>query len=70
MKDVLALEKETPLKDLRCGAIFVTRNGAYAVKTEYHHLNGVCLCILLASGECAEFKDGNLEMVREVRIAE
>lgn len=70
MKNVLAVEKETPLKDLRCGAIFVTRDGAYAVKTEHHHLNGICACILLASGEYANFKHGNLEMVREVRIAE
>lgn len=70
MTDALAVEKEVLLKDLRAGAICVTRNGAYAVKTEYHHLNGVCMCILLASGECAEFAGGNLEMVREVRIAE
>jgi hypothetical protein len=70
VKDVLAVEKEMPLKDLRPGAIFVTRDGVYAVKTEYHHLSGVCMCILLASGSCAEFAGGNLEMVQEVRIAE
>jgi hypothetical protein len=70
MKDALSFDKEVALKDLRNGAIFVTRDGIYAVKTEYHHLNGVCMCILLASGSCAEFKDGNLEPVREVRIAE
>lgn len=70
MNDVLALEKEMPLKDLRPGAVFVTRDGAYAVKTEHHHLNGICACILLASGGYANFRDGNLEMVREVRIAE
>lgn len=70
MKDALALEKEMPLKDLRPGAVFVTRDGCYAVKTEHHYYSGVCACILLASGGYANFKNGNLEMVREVRIAE
>lgn len=70
MKDALTVEKEVPLKDLRSGAIFVTSDGAYAVKTDHHFLNGICACVLLASGEYAQFPKGNLEPVREVRIAE
>jgi hypothetical protein len=33
-------------------------------------LNGICACVLLATGEYAQFARGNLELVREVRIAE
>jgi hypothetical protein len=63
-------EKEVALKDLRAGAIFVTRDGIYAVKTEHHFLNGISVCVSLANGEYAQFAGGNLEPVREVRIAE
>lgn len=70
MHDALQLDEETTLEALRPGAIFVTRDGCYAVKSEYFYPNGVCECVLLASGEYAHFKDGNRTLVREVRIAE
>ena len=57
-----------PLKDLREGALFKTRGGTYAVKSEYRYENGVCQCILLESGEYAHFKDGNETLVREVKL--
>lgn len=56
----------TTLWELRKGAIFVTEDGAYAVKSEYRNPDGQCQCILLASGEYAHFKDGNHTIVFEV----
>jgi hypothetical protein len=70
MKDALSFDKEVALKDLRNGAVFVSHDGVYAVKSEHHFLNGMSVCISLANGEYTQFKYGNLEMVREVRIAE
>lgn len=64
-------DEEVMLKDLRPGAIFVTREGIYAVKTEYRYGSEVqsqCECILLESGKYAHFKDGNQTLVRQVRI--
>src|SRR2546430_1819646 len=60
------------LKDLRPGAVFVTREGIYAVKSEYRYSSeplAQCECVLLASGEYAHFRDGNETLVREVSVA-
>lgn len=60
---------ETTLEDLRPGAIFVTREGVYAVKSEYCYGNASqYLCILLESGEYAHFPDGNATIVCECKI--
>lgn len=59
-----------PLGELRCGAIFETRDGIHAVKSEYWYDNGGAPeCILLGSGEYAHFPNGAAELVREVHIA-
>lgn len=60
---------EVTLFELRPGAIFVTRDGVRAVKTQYHYPNGQCECVLLKSGEYAHFEQGNLTMVQEVEAA-
>ena len=70
VKNVFALGDEVTLWDLRPGAIFVTREGVYAVKSEYIHPDNMCECVLLASGEYAHFENGNQTLVREVRLAE
>jgi hypothetical protein len=65
------MNKWTTLRELRYGAIFVTRDGTYAVKSEYRYSNdhnAQCLCILLESGEYAHFADGNDTVVREISI--
>ncbi len=65
------MNDEVTLKDLRPGAVFVTRNGTYAVKSEYYYDNGPqsqYQCVLLASGEYAHFPDGNRTLVREVKV--
>lgn len=66
----MASSKEVTLEELRPGAIFVTRNGTYAVKSEYRYSsdNRDCQCILLDSGEYAHFPEGNKTMVREVQV--
>src|SRR6266568_1372009 len=59
------------LKDLCPGAVFVTREGIYAVKSEYFYTGdsqSQCECVLLASGEYAHFRDGNRTLVREVSV--
>ncbi len=64
----------TTLGALREGAIFETRDGIRAVKSEYHYTNGGCECVLLASGEYAHFGGGkgtavhNAEQVREIDL--
>lgn len=63
----------TTLNELRYGAIFVTHDGTYAVKSEYRYSNdpqSQCLCILLESGEYAHFVDGNKTLVREIVLKE
>ncbi len=57
----------TTLLKLRKGAIFETKNGVMAMKTEYHTFNGgtQCDCYLLESGESAHFPNGDNEKVRE-----
>lgn len=58
----------TALRDLREGAVFETRAGIRAVKTEYHTFNDEtqCDCYLLESGECAHFDDQDDTEVREL----
>jgi hypothetical protein len=58
------------LEKLRTGAIFETRSGIRAIKSEYHYPNFNCQCVLLASGEYAHFEKGDNELVREIRLAE
>ena len=58
------------LDDLRTGAIFVTKKGTYAAKSEYRYSNdpgSQWQCILLASGEFAHFPEKNRTLVREVK---
>ena len=59
------------LGELRNGAIFETRNGVRAMKTEYHTFNqeSQCDCYLLESGEAAHFENKDHEEVREIEIA-
>ncbi len=57
----------TTLGELRPGALFETRDGVRAVKSEYHYYNGgACLCVLLESGEYAHFPACDLTAVREL----
>jgi hypothetical protein len=58
-----------PLWQLRKGAIFETRSGTRAVKSEYASGNQ-CECVLLASGEYAHFVKGNATEVREIEVPE
>lgn len=65
-------KEETTLAQLRPGAIFVTRDGTYAVKSEYRYESRVDSqyeCILLESGEFAHFPNKNQTIVREIEIA-
>jgi hypothetical protein len=65
------MSDEVRLKELRPGAVFVTRDGTYAVKSQYCYDNvpgSQCLCVLLETGEYAHFPDGNLTFVREVMV--
>ncbi|BCL83132.1 hypothetical protein ccbrp13_55970 [Ktedonobacteria bacterium brp13] len=64
-------DKRITLLELRPGAVFVTDDGVYAVKSEYRyssHPTAQCECILLDSGEYAHFTNGNQTMVREVQV--
>lgn len=58
------------LRSLRAGAVFETRDGIRAVKTEYHTFDGgrQCDCYLLESGESAHFPQGDDEPVREIEV--
>ena len=61
----------TRLRNLREGAVFETKSGIKAVKSEYvysNHPDSQCQCILLASGEYAHFDKGNDEWVRELAL--
>jgi hypothetical protein len=63
------MNDETTLDALRPGALFVTRDGIYAVKSEYRYSGAPgsqWQCILLASGEYAHFPEGNKTLVRVV----
>lgn len=61
-------EKWIPLRDLREGAIFETKDGIVAMKTEYQTFAGgtQCDCYLLSSGETAHFGNKDNELVREL----
>ena len=57
------------LRNLRNGAIFETKDGTKAVKSEYHYDNGSqCQCVLLESGEYAHFNDADETWVKEIEI--
>lgn len=65
----------TKLRDLPEGAIFETKDGTKAVKSEYcydsdwpHSKETQCICVLLASGKYAHFPNKNDELVREITI--
>lgn len=58
------------LEFLPDGAIFETRDGCRAVKSEYNYPNGQPECVLLASGEYAHFPEGGKTLVRELHIWE
>ena len=63
--------KPTRLGDLRQGAVFMTSNGVFAVKSQYHYSNdpgAQCQCVLLESGEYAHFPEGNMTVVREMVV--
>ena len=60
--------KWTSIGRLRNGAIFETRDGIRAVKSEYHYPNGGCECVLLSSGEYAHFcQDDSIERFEQGR---
>lgn len=64
------MNSEVPLKELRPGAVFITYDGIYAVKSQYQYNsshNAQSLCILLENGEIAYFDDGNNTLVREIK---
>lgn len=56
------------LSDLPNGAIFTTKDGIRAVKTEYYYTNEnrQPMCILLASGEFAHFPEKEKTLVCEL----
>ena len=58
------------LANLRPGAVFVTRDGVMAVKSEYFYSNHnpQPQCILLASGEYAHFPELEKTWVMEVSV--
>ena len=62
------MQSWTYISELRNGEVFKTRDGVYAVKSEYHLDNGQCQCILLASGEYAYFADGDRTVVQAVHV--
>lgn len=55
-----------PLSELRPGAVFETRGDVLAAKSACYYDNGACKCILLASGEWAQFH--NATLVRERKV--
>uniref|UniRef100_A0A6M3KJK8 Uncharacterized protein n=1 Tax=viral metagenome TaxID=1070528 RepID=A0A6M3KJK8_9ZZZZ len=58
------------LVNLRSGAVFVTRDGILAVKTEYRYTshNPQPMCILLDSGQYAHFPGLDREWVMEIEV--
>ena len=66
----MGLKGYVRLINLRNGAIFETKDGIKAVKSEYRYSNEnlECECILLASGEYAHFPHGNDEWVKEILV--
>lgn len=67
----ISANRSMTLLELRPGAVFVTNDGVYAVKSEYRYDSSPrsqCECVLLESGEYAHFKDGNQTIVSEVSL--
>lgn len=69
------MEGYLELRDLRKGAIFETKSGVRAVKSEYfydsewpHKKETQYLCVLLTSGEYAHFPNGNNELVKALTL--
>ena len=62
----LIVKKRIHLKNLRNGALFITKDGIRAIKSEYHYPNGNSECILLESGEYGHFPKGDRELVMEI----
>lgn len=63
--------KWVTLDELPKGSLFVTRDVALAVKSEYHYgnqPNSQWQCVLLESGEYAHFPHGNREEVRKIDV--
>lgn len=58
----------TTIMALRKGAVFQTRGGIRALKSEYADNDGTPHCYLLASGERAHFYQKEATFVREVLI--
>lgn len=57
----------TTLEGLREGALFETRNGVRAVKSQYHYTsNGASQCVLLTCGGYAHFPERGKTEVREI----
>lgn len=56
------------LENLRRGAIFETKEGTRAVKSEYHYTDGAPECVLLESGEYAHFPEKGKTWVREIPL--
>lgn len=57
-----------PLSDLPNGAVFETKDGVRAVKSEYCYDNdGAIECVLLASGEYAHFAQGIADSKRRAK---
>jgi hypothetical protein len=59
----------TTLGELQPGALFRTRAGILAVKSEYYYPNAQSECVLLASGEYAHFPEKNDVEVQEIPLA-
>ena len=58
------------LEDLPPGAVFETRDGVLAVKSEYHYGDSdtQSQCILLDGGEFAHFPEKNAIKVRQIIV--
>lgn len=62
------MEGSQTLEELREGALFITKDGTLAVKSQYRMSNNQCECILLSSGSYAHFERRNSEPVIEVDL--
>ena len=59
----------TTLEMLQPSAVFKTRDGVLAIKTNRYMANAQSECTLLANGERAYFLDGNSTAVQEIPLA-
>lgn len=62
----LIIRKRISIKNLRNGALFVTKEGIKAIKSEYHYPNGNSQCVLLSNGEYAHFPKGDKTLVTQI----